>query len=68
LYRRRFSVTSAARALNVAISAFNQGVEPLSRTLTNALDDYNGALAMARSLIGFVADTARDEFEAKSER
>jgi hypothetical protein len=57
-----------ARALNVAIIAFNQGIGPLCRAVGDALDDYNEVLAMARGLTDCIADTAREEFEAKSER
>jgi hypothetical protein len=57
-----------AETLNIAIAAFNRGVEPLSRAVGEALNDYNGVLETARTLAGGIAETAQGEFDAKSER
>jgi hypothetical protein len=57
-----------AVALNIAIAAFNRGVEPLSRTVAEAQAGYNETLEMARALANGVAETAREEFDGKSER
>jgi hypothetical protein len=57
-----------AAVLNVAIVAFNRGVEPLSRAVADAQAGYNETLEMARALANSVAETAREEFDAKSER
>ena len=57
-----------AAVLNIAIAAFNRGVEPLSRAVAEAQAGYNETLEMARALANGVAETAREEFDAKSER
>jgi hypothetical protein len=57
-----------AAVLNIAIAAFNRGVEPLSRAVAEAQAGYNAALGTARALANIVAETAREEFDAKSER
>ena len=57
-----------AEALNVTIAAFNRGVEPLSRAVGEALNDYNGILERARILAGSVSEAAQEEFDAKSQR
>jgi hypothetical protein len=57
-----------AAALNVAIAAFNRGAEPLSRAVAEAQAGYNETLEMARALAGNVAETAREVFDAKSEK
>jgi hypothetical protein len=57
-----------AAALNVAIVAFNRGVEPLSRAVADAQAGYNETLEMARALADTVAETAREAFDAKSEK
>jgi len=57
-----------AEALNVTIAAFNRGVEPLSRAVGEALNDYNGILEKARILAGCVSEAAEEEFDAKSQR
>jgi hypothetical protein len=57
-----------AETLNVAIAAFNRGVEPLSRAVGEALNDYNGVLETARTLAGSISETAQGEFDAKSNR
>jgi hypothetical protein len=57
-----------AEALNIAIATFNQGVEPLSRAVGEALNDYNGTLETARTLAGSISETAQQAFDAKSER
>ena len=56
------------KALNAAIAAFNQAIEPLSRTVIEAQDDYNAILEKARALAEGVTEAARDEFDARSER
>ena len=38
-----------AETLNITIAAFNRGVEPLSRAVGEALNDYNGILETART-------------------
>jgi hypothetical protein len=57
-----------AAVLNIAIAAFNRGVEPLSRAVAEAQAGYNETLEKARALANSVAETAREEFDAKSER
>ena len=57
-----------AAALNAAIAAFNQAIEPLSRPVVEALDDYNTILEKARAFAGGVTEAAHDAFDAKSER
>jgi hypothetical protein len=57
-----------AETLNTAIATFNQGIEPLSRAVAEAQDNYNETLEAARALIGNIAEAAQEEFEAKSER
>lgn len=59
---------SKAALLNKAIAAFNQAIEPLSRAVSEAMDDYNETLETARTLTGRVAETAREQFDAKSAR
>ena len=57
-----------AAALNIAIVAFNQAVEPLSLAVGEALEDYNGILEKARTLASSVTEAAQAEFDAKSEK
>jgi hypothetical protein len=57
-----------AETLNITIAAFNRAVEPLSRAVGEALNDYNGILETARTLAGSISETAQGEFDAKSER
>ena len=57
-----------AEVLNIAIAAFNRGVEPLSRAVGEALNDYNGILETARTLASSISETAQEAFEAKSQR
>jgi hypothetical protein len=57
-----------AEALNIAIAAFNQAIEPLSQAVGAALEDYNGILAKARTLADGVTEAAQAEFDAKSEK
>jgi hypothetical protein len=57
-----------AATLNTAITAFNEGIDPLSRVLAEAQSDYNETLEAARTLTGNIAEAAQKEFEAKSER
>jgi hypothetical protein len=57
-----------AEALNITIAAFNHGVEPLSRAVGEALNDYNGILETARTLAGSIPETAQQAFDAESER
>jgi cell division septum initiation protein DivIVA len=57
-----------AATLNAAIAAFNQAIEPVSRAVAAALDDYNEILEKARALAGDVAEAAQDEFDARTER
>jgi hypothetical protein len=57
-----------AEALNVAITAFNENVEQLSRPVAEAQADYNKTLEMARVLAEDIAEDAQKEFDAKSER
>ena len=54
--------------MNITIAVFNRGVEPLSRAVGEALNDYNGILETARTLAGSISETAQEEFDAKSER
>jgi hypothetical protein len=57
-----------AEALNIAIAAFNQAIEPLSQAVGDALEDYNVILAKARTLADGVTEAAQAEFDAKSEK
>lgn len=57
-----------AVTLNAAIAAFNQAIEPFSRAVVEALEDYNEILEKARALAGGVTEAAQDEFDARSER
>jgi hypothetical protein len=62
------SLREKAAALNVVIVAFNQAIEPISRPVVEALDDYNAILEKARALSGGVTEAAHEEFDARSER
>jgi len=44
--------------LNTAIIAFNEAVEPLSKALDEAVEDYNGVLERALKLIAVGAPIA----------
>jgi hypothetical protein len=57
-----------AATLNTAIVAFNQAIEPHSRAVVEALEDYNEILEKARALAAGVTEAAHDEFDARSER
>jgi hypothetical protein len=57
-----------AEALNIAIVAFNQAIEPLSQAVGAALEDYNSILEKARTLADIVIETAQAEFDTKSEK
>jgi hypothetical protein len=57
-----------ARTLNITIAAFNREIGPLSQAVGKALDDYHEVLENARGLTGEIAETARAEFDAKSEK
>jgi hypothetical protein len=57
-----------ALTLNIAIAAFNKGVEPLAKAVAEAQDAYNETMEAARTLAGNVAEPAQEKFEAKSER
>src|SRR3954452_18607674 len=54
--------------LNTAIIAFNEAVEPLSKALDEAGEDYNGVLERARTLTRTITDAAQEEFDRKSEK
>jgi hypothetical protein len=62
------SLREKAEALNVAIAAFDQVIEPLSKAVREALDGYNGILERARTLASSIAETAEERFYAKSEK
>jgi hypothetical protein len=57
-----------AVALNTAIVAFNEAVEPLSQAVGEAQGDYNGILEKARTLTSSVTAVAQQKFDAKSEK
>ena len=57
-----------AAALNIAIAAFNRGVEPFAEAVAEAQSEYNEILETARTLAGNIAEVAQEEFDAKSER
>lgn len=57
-----------AEALNIAIVAFNQAIEPLSKAVGEALGDYNGILERARTLASSITEVAQEAFDAKSEK
>ena len=61
-------IREKTKALNAAIVAFNQAIEPLSRAVVEAQDDYNAILEKARALASGFTEAARDEFDARSER
>ncbi len=61
-------IREKTKALNVAIAAFNQAIEPLAGAVVEAQDDYNAVLAKARALASDVTEAARDAFDVKSER
>ena len=61
-------IREKTKALNAAIAAFNQAIEPLSRAVVEAQDDYNAILEKARALASGVTEAAHDEFDARSER
>jgi hypothetical protein len=54
-----------AEAVNVAIAAFNGGVEPLCRAVAEAQAGYNATLDLARALAAGIAETAQAQFDAK---
>ena len=57
-----------AEALNIAIVAFNQAIEPVSQAVGEALADYNGTLEKARALASSITEPAQEQFDAKSEK
>jgi hypothetical protein len=57
-----------AERLYTAIVAFNAAVEPLSRAVGEAQEDYNGILEKARMLASSVTAVAQQKFDAKSRR
>jgi cell division septum initiation protein DivIVA len=61
-------IREKAKVLNAAIAAFNQAIEPLSRAVVEAQDDYNAILEKARAYASGVTEAAHDEFDARSER
>ena len=59
---------SRAATLNVAIDAFNRGIESLCRGVAEAQAGYNETLERARALAAGVAEPAQAQFDARSER
>ena len=57
-----------AAALNIAIVAFNQAIEPVSQAVGEALEGYNGILEKARALASSITEPAQEQFDAKSEK
>jgi cell division septum initiation protein DivIVA len=57
-----------AEALNIAVAAFNQAIEPLSQAVREALEAYNGILEKARVLADSITEAAQAEFDRKSEK
>jgi chromosome condensin MukBEF ATPase and DNA-binding subunit MukB len=57
-----------AEQLNTAIDAFNHALAPLTLTVRQALDDYNGTLEEARTLASSVTGGAQAKFDAKSQK
>lgn len=55
-----------AEELNIAIVAFNQAIAPLSQTVSEALEKYNGTLETARILASSITEAAQNKFDAKS--
>ena len=45
--------------LNVAVAAFNRGMEPLSQAVLEAQDDYNETLETARMLASEISEALR---------
>ena len=66
--RRSGDQSSQAAALNAAIAAFNQAIEPICLPVVEALDGYNAILEKARALSIDVTEAAHGEFDARSER
>jgi hypothetical protein len=62
------SLREKATALNAAIAAFNQAIEPLCQPVVEAMHHYNAVLEKARALSNGVTEAAHDAFDAKSER
>ena len=61
-------IREKTKTLNAAIAAFTQAIEPLSRAVVEAQDDYNAILEKARALVSGVTEAAHDAFDARSER
>jgi cell division septum initiation protein DivIVA len=61
-------IREKTKALNAAIATFNRAIEPLSRAVVEAQDDYNAILEKARAFASGVTEVARDAFDARSER
>jgi hypothetical protein len=59
---------SKARAVNIAIAEFNQGIVPLAQAVAEAQDAYNETLDVARNLADGIAENAREQFDAKTDR
>jgi hypothetical protein len=57
-----------AEALNIAIIAFNQTIQPVSQVVRDALEDYNGILEKARVLADSITEPAQRQFDEKSEK
>ena len=57
-----------AAALNIAIVAFNQAIEPVSQAVGEALEGYNAILEKARALASSITEPAQEQFDAKSEK
>jgi hypothetical protein len=57
-----------AGALNIAIAEFNRGIMPLTQAVAEAQDAYNETLDVVRNLADGIAESAREQFDAKSNR
>jgi hypothetical protein len=55
-------------ALNIAIVAFNQAMQPPSQAVGESLDAYNAILERAHTLADGIVETAQEAFDAKSEK
>jgi hypothetical protein len=57
-----------AEELNGAIADYNLKLDPFVRAVVEAQARYNDVLESARTLAGEIADSAQEQFDAKSER
>jgi hypothetical protein len=61
-------IRAKAEALDAAIKAYNEGMEPLAQAVTDAAREYNESLSDVREFVTGIAEDGRAEFDEKSER